>query len=105
MATSKSKAAPAKKPAAAKTTAKKTATAKAPAAKKAAVKKVAVAKKPAAKKPAAPRAKKGSPTPEERYRMVQEAAYFIAEKDAFSGCSTDYWITAEAQIELMLKGK
>ena len=42
---------------------------------------------------------------EDRYRMVQEAAYFIAEKDAFSGCSTDYWIAAEAQIEAIVSGK
>ena len=38
------------------------------------------------------------PTAEERYRMVQTAAYFIAERDGFAGKSTDYWIAAELQI-------
>ena len=38
----------------------------------------------------------------ERYRMVETAAYFIAERHDFTGNSTDYWITAEAQIKKML---
>ncbi|MDP1996189.1 MAG: DUF2934 domain-containing protein [Gallionella sp.] len=37
-------------------------------------------------------------TPEERYRMVQTAAYFIAERNGFGGCSTDHWATAEIEI-------
>lgn len=114
MATSKSKAALEKKPATGKTTAKTaakkpaekaTATAKSTA-KKPAAPKAAAAKTTTAKKPAAPRAKKSAaPSPEERYRMVQEAAYFMAENDAFCGCSVDYWIAAEAQINLMLSGE
>jgi hypothetical protein len=110
MATSKTKSAGEKKPATGKTatTAKKPATkvtAKAPAARKPAAPKAAPPKAAAAKKAAAPRAKKQAAlTPEQRYKMIQEAAYFMAEKDAFGGCATDYWIAAEAQIELMLRG-
>lgn len=37
-------------------------------------------------------------TPEERYRMVQTAAYFIAERDGFCGCPTEYWAAAELEI-------
>jgi hypothetical protein len=63
---------------------------------------------PAAKK-TAPRAaaagKAAAPTPEQRYRMVQEAAYYIAEKNGFAGGAMDYWIAAEAQIEALLSGK
>lgn len=40
----------------------------------------------------------GKPSPEERYHMVQAAAYFIAEKDGFQGCSVDYWLRAEQEI-------
>lgn len=65
--------------------------------KKAPVKKTATAgTKPAAKKTAA------KPTPEERYRMVQIAAYFIAERNGFGGCATDHWATAEIEIASLL---
>lgn len=37
-------------------------------------------------------------TPEERYRMVQTAAYFIAERHGFSGRSADHWVAAELEI-------
>lgn len=120
MATSKTKTATAKKPAAGKTTiktatAKKPAaktsaksTAKAPAAKKPAAK-AAAPKAAAAKKPAAARAKKAPaasvPSPEQRYRMIEVAAYFLAEKNAFAGSSLDYWVAAEAQIDGMLGSK
>ena len=61
--------------------------------KKTPVKKAATASsKPAAKKMMA------KPTPEERYRMVQTAAYFIAERNGFSGCSADHWVAAELEI-------
>ena len=73
------------------------------AAPKAAAKKVTAAKKapaekkaPAAKKPVA--AKKTVPTPEERYRMIQDAAYFIAERHGFNGDSAYFWSLAEAEI-------
>lgn len=38
------------------------------------------------------------PTPEERYRMIESAAYFIAEKDGFRDCSTHYWTLAEQEV-------
>jgi hypothetical protein len=77
-----------------------------------------VASKPAApvaaKKPAAPAktapskaapAKASALTPEQRYKMVQDAAYFIAEKNGFQAGSMDYWIAAEAEITALLSGK
>ena len=84
------KAAPAVKPAAAKPTA--TAKKVAAPAKKAAA--------PKAKSPAKPSSKIG---PEERYRMTEVAAYYIAERDGFGGNPSDYWIKAEAQINSLLK--
>jgi hypothetical protein len=105
MATTKSTTA--KKPATTKTAtkpvAKKTAVATTKVATKKVTAKTATAKKPAttvsktatpaaAKKPAA--AAKAAPgktlTPEQRYRMVQDAAYFIAEKNGFVKGSMDY---------------
>ena len=59
-------------------------------AKKAAAPKAAAAKKPAAKV-AAPKAvvsKKPEVSPEERYRMIQDAAYYIAERHGFKGDSS-----------------
>ncbi|MDD5383544.1 MAG: DUF2934 domain-containing protein [Gallionella sp.] len=86
---------------------KKTATAaakpkstKTPAVKKATVpaaEKKAPAKKAAAAKPAAKKIM-AQITPEERYRMVQTAAYFIAERNGFGGCSADHWVAAELEI-------
>lgn len=78
-------------------------------AKKNVAKKAAPAKKPVAekkapaKKAAAPKkAKKMSYTPEDRYRMVQTAAYFIAERNGFQGCSSEHWAAAEIEITRML---
>ncbi|WP_047533874.1 DUF2934 domain-containing protein [Methylotenera sp. N17] len=34
----------------------------------------------------------------ERYRMIEVAAYYIAEKHHFSGNTADYWIQAEQEI-------
>ena len=72
-------------------------------AKKAAPKAVA-AKKPAAK--AAPKAvvapKKPAPSPEQRYKMIEEAAYYIAERHGFSGDSAYFWSLAEAEINTTL---
>jgi len=80
----------------------------APAVKPAADKPVAVKKVTTpVKKAAAP--KKSAPKttskigPEERYRMTEVAAYYIAERDGFAGNPSDYWIKAEAQINLLLK--
>lgn len=44
--------------------------------------------------------------PEERERMIQYAAYHIAEKDGFkSGKETEYWLQAEQQISDLLRGQ
>lgn len=88
------KAAPAAKPAAVKksTATKTTATAK-PAAEK---------KAPAAKKAAAPAWNPGN---EERYNMIQVAAYYLAERDSFAGNPIEYWAAAEVQISGMLPKK
>ena len=81
--------------------------AKAPAKKPVAKKPVTA--KPAAKKPAAAKtapkktvAKKATKArsigAEERYKMIEVAAYYIAERNHFKGNSTDFWIAAEAEI-------
>jgi len=92
---SSAKKSPAKKPAAKKAI-KKPAAKKAPVAKKP-IKKV-VAKKPAKKvvKKVAP--KKKGVSPEQRYTMVQEAAYFIAERHGFCGDSSHFWWLAEMEV-------
>lgn len=59
--------------------------------------KSAAARKPAAAKTAAA-AKKPEINPEERYRMIQEAAYYIAERHGFNGDSAYFWSQAEAEI-------
>lgn len=78
--------------AARKTTAKKSA---APAVKKAAA--VVAEKKTPVKKTAAKKVTP-KPTPEERYRMVQTAAYFIAERNGFGGSAMEHWAAAEREI-------
>jgi len=104
---------PATKPATKKTTA--AVTTKVAAKKPATVKKTAAAtakpaapvavKKAAAATKTAPAKVSSTPTPEQRYRMVQDAAYFIAEKNGFKAGSMDYWIAAEIEIEAALSGK
>lgn len=97
-----------------KSTTKKAATAAAakPAAKaapkKAApVKKAAAPKAATARKPAAKAGNGGASkvrvTPEQRYRMIAEAAYYQAEKRGFVGgdCAQD-WLDAEAEIDSLL---
>ncbi len=42
---------------------------------------------------------------EGRYHMVEEAAYFKAEKEGFQGDPAHYWIAAEAEIDTMLTKK
>lgn len=64
----------------------------------------------ATNKPAAPSAKAAprkttAPSAEQRYRMVQDAAYYLAEKNGFKGGAMDYWIAAEAEIKVFLSGK
>ena len=73
-----------------------------PAVKKAAApvanKKTPVKKAPTASSKPAANKKTSKPTPEERYRMVQTAAYFIAERNGFGGCATEHWASAEIEI-------
>ena len=46
----------------------------------------------------------GEPTPEERWRMVAEAAYYIAEKrDFVGGDPACDWYEAEKQVEFALQ--
>ena len=75
------------------------ATSKTPA-KKPAAKKLAVAKKPATKKPVAKKisAKARSISAEERYKMIEVAAYYIAERNSFKGNTLDFWTAAETEI-------
>jgi hypothetical protein len=42
------------------------------------------------------------PSPEERYRMVETAAYFIAEQHGFQGGSDEHWAAAEREIAARL---
>lgn len=82
----------------------KAATKKAPAAKaeKAAVPKAKAAAP--AKKPSTAKAKK-EVTPEQRYNMICEAAYYRAERRGFSPDNViQDWLDAEAEINKLLKG-
>ncbi|MEQ1598069.1 MAG: DUF2934 domain-containing protein [Methylotenera sp.] len=95
-----------KKPAAKKPAAKKVASKPATTKTKATVadkakpvKKIAAKKAPAKKASKATTVKIGAA---ERYKMVETAAYFIAERNNFAGSSADYWIAAEVQIKKML---
>ena len=70
----------------------------------------ATAKKAAGRKQSAPRrsskklASKGPISPEERYRMIQEAAYFRAEKEGFDCDPWKCWLVAEAELDARLAG-
>jgi len=99
---------------------KKTAPAAAPVAKKAAAKKAPV-RKTAARQPvpkAAPSVSQRLPerpvtlkpaaevTPEERWRMVAEAAYYRAEKRNFApGHHDEDWSAAEAEVDALLQSR
>lgn len=57
-------------------------------------------------KPASP-AKKAAPksrkiSAEERYKMIEIAAYYIAERHDFKGSAIDFWTAAEAEIDLII---
>jgi hypothetical protein len=54
------------------------------------------------KPPSAANKKASKTTPEERYRMVQTAAYFIAEQHGFQGRSDEHWAAAERAIAIKL---
>jgi hypothetical protein len=66
------------------------------------------AKKAATRKNAAPRAaaKKARPgrhiSPEERYRLIQEAAYLKAEEEGFTRDPSECWLIAEAEVHARL---
>lgn len=74
-----------------------------------------VAPKAAAKKPmvkaVAPQkpmvkavaSKKPVISPEQRYKMTEEAAYYIAERHGFNGDSQYFWSLAVAEIDAKLK--
>lgn len=73
--------------------------------KKAAAKPADKAKKTATAKPKASTstkktstAKPAKPGAPERYRMIEVAAYYIAEKNGFAGNTADYWVQAEIEI-------
>jgi hypothetical protein len=64
----------------------------------------ATAKRPYNRKTAASAAAPGKSkmSAEERYRMVEVAAYFLAERNNFKGNPVEYWTQAEAQISNLL---
>jgi hypothetical protein len=69
-----------------------------------AAEKIIPAKKTAEKKskPAVMQKTVVKPNLEERYRMVELAAYFIAEQHGFKGRTDEYWAAAEHQIAARL---
>ncbi len=71
------------------------------AAPKAAAKKTVAKVAPKAAAPAAA-AKKPAVNPEQRYKMIEEAAYYIAERHGFNGDSAYFWSLAEAEINAKL---
>ncbi|MDR5171721.1 DUF2934 domain-containing protein [Methylobacillus sp. Pita2] len=83
------------------TTAKKTATPKAVTAKPASPKKTTATRKASTSK-AKITDTVTQISPEERYRMVEVAAYFLAERNGFAGSPVEYWTAAEAQISKLL---
>jgi hypothetical protein len=58
----------------------------------------ATAAKKTAAKATTRKSKTVSVSPEHRYRMIEVAAYYLAEKDGFAGNPVDYWIAAELQF-------
>ncbi len=66
------------------------------------------AKKAVARKNAAPRvaAKKAGPEKqtslEERFRLIQKAAYFKAEKEGFNCDPSGCWLAGEAEVDARL---
>jgi len=95
---------PAPKPAPAAKPAKET---KAAAPKKAEpVTEVPAAPAPAPAPKAKASAKKASTpaplSPELQYLQIQEAAYYLAEKDGFTGNPYEYWLQAEASLKTHL---
>lgn len=95
-----------KKKTAPKTAEKKVTTAKAVAPKKVATKKAAPKKTESTKAPAKKASKMTSDMSGfERYKMIEVAAYYMAEKHGFAGHAADYWIAAEKEIDKKLAKK
>ena len=61
----------------------------------------------AAKKPATAAKKNAAPKvcPEERQKMIEREAYFIAEKQGFQGDPQAHWAEAVKKIDAMLAKK
>ena len=95
-----------KKKTAPKTVEKKVA-AKPAVAKKKTVEKVVTPKKATFKKPSDKKISKKSSDMSgfERYKMIEVAAYYMAEKNGFAGHAADYWIAAEKEIHKKLDKK
>lgn len=69
--------------------------------------KAAAKEKPIAKKTvkAAPEKQAvAQPSAQERYRMVETAAYYIAERAGFGGNAVEHWAQAEIEIAAKLAG-
>jgi hypothetical protein len=68
-----------------------------------------VEKKPAEKKTAVkkatPKKTSTSTSPFERYKMIEVAAYYLAEKDGFKVSAVEYWVSAEKEIDKKLAKK
>ena len=67
---------------------------------KVAKKPVEMPKKAVVKKSEAPKV-----SPEERQKMIEREAYFIAEKQGFQGDSSAHWAEAVKRIDAMLAKK
>lgn len=97
------KSGPAKKAPAARTAKPAGTSAKKPAAKPAAPRKAAAT---TTRSPAASRSRKAAAkpgvSPEQRYRMIQDAAYYIAERHGFTGDNHAFWLQAEQEIDSQL---
>jgi len=84
---------------------KKTGARKAPAVKKAAVKKAAPKKKAAAAKAPAKKTEAHKArviSSEERYQMIQTAAYYRAQANGFQGDPRIHWAEAEKEVNKLL---
>ncbi len=76
--------------------------------KKKAVKKTtakrATANKAAPKKALAQKMRARTISDEERYMMIQEAAYFLAEKHHFHADPSAIWVQAEQEVDALIAG-
>lgn len=94
---------PAATPAAVKTAVKPVAAAPAPVAKPVAPAPAPAAKPVAAPAPVAAKVEQKSISKSERQRLVEQAAYFRAEKHGFQGDSSQHWAAAEAEVDADLR--